>query len=126
MSHQAIRHSNRQLHGRIFSGNCDVSRDLYREGQDDIKENPEKAQAHLRHFSNRLSGGFRAAAPMESRDFRTKNVNKNKTRKDDTDFAGPKTLAQIREEKRRACLPEMVWGSMRVMKNPEILHRLLH
>eukprot|EP01018_Ginkgo_biloba_P002709 Gb_02253 [translate_table: standard] len=115
---QGVRQNNMRLHGRTPSGNGSFSRESFIDVESNFEGNPERLR--LRHSPTRHGSGehFRsrykekergrilmdAATLSESSGFRTK-TQKTELRKD-TDFARPKTLEQIKEEKRRAGLLE--------------------
>lgn len=114
---QFTRHNKMRVHSRMPSGSGSLPRGSFHEVEPNFEETTEKV--HRRSLSGRhdSSEHFRSrhkekergriyadvAAPSESSVCR-KPFNRNETGKNVTDFAKPKTLEQIKEEKRKAAL----------------------
>lgn len=114
---QVTRHSKMRVHSRTPSGSGSLPRGSVHEVEPNFEEIPEKVHRRSlsgrndssEHFRNRHKETERGriyadvAASSESSVFR-KPFNRNETGKNATDFAKPKTLEQIKEEKRKNAL----------------------
>lgn len=111
------RHNKMRVHSRMPSGSVSLPRGSFHEVEPNCEGTTEKVQ--WRSFSGRHDSSEHirsrhkekergkiyadVAAPAESSVFR-KPFTRNETGKNDTDFAKPKTLEQIKEEKRKTAL----------------------
>lgn len=114
-SQQGLPQNNRRLHGRIqvdaggFKRASSENADSDHEGNSErfrYKSSPGR-RGRSDHYRSTYQGKERgrvlpeAAALPESRSSRSQNFKNNETRTDVVNFAGPKTLAQIKQEKNR-------------------------
>eukprot|EP01018_Ginkgo_biloba_P030435 Gb_10712 [translate_table: standard] len=114
LSQQGVRHNNRRLHGRITEA-AGFKRDSFEDAEAGFERGSErvrsKSSPSRHHSSDHLRSRYRekersripvdAAILPESRVTRGQNFKNNESRTDDINFAGPKTLAQIKQEKNR-------------------------
>lgn len=114
---QVTKNNKMRVHSRMPSGRGSLPRGPFHEVEPRFEEIPEKVHQRSlsgrhdssEHFRNRHKEKERGriyadvAAPSESSVFR-KPFNSNETGKNATDFAKPKTLEQIKEEKRKNAL----------------------
>ncbi|KAH9301588.1 hypothetical protein KI387_013171, partial [Taxus chinensis] len=114
---QGLRHKNMRMHSRMLSAVGNFPRESYNNKEPEFKLSPENNQLRslvgrhgsVEHFRARYKeneGGknfVSSGVPLELSGFR-KNVSKSEAGNNDTDFARPKTLEEIKEEKRKAAL----------------------
>lgn len=115
LSQQGLPQNNRRLHGRIQVEAGGFKRDSSENADSDYEGNSERfryksspgRRGRSDHYRSTYQGKDRgrilpeAAALPESRSSRSQNFKNNDTRTDTISFAGPKTLAQIKQEKNR-------------------------